>query len=31
MTTQPVNTVCVTVPRQRVSRTIAGVEYRFVR
>ncbi|MBN1954819.1 MAG: type IV toxin-antitoxin system AbiEi family antitoxin domain-containing protein [Anaerolineae bacterium] len=30
MTTQPVNTVYVTVPRQRASRTIAGVEYRFV-
>lgn len=30
MTTQPVNTVTVTVPRQRASRTIAGVEYRFV-
>lgn len=30
MTTQPVNTVYVTVPRQRASRTIADVEYRFV-
>ena len=30
MTTQPINTVYVTVPRQRASRTIAGVEYRFV-
>jgi predicted transcriptional regulator of viral defense system len=30
MTTQPVNTVYVTVPRQRASRLIAGVEYRFV-
>jgi len=30
MTTQPVNIVYVTVPRQRASRTIAGVEYRFV-
>jgi predicted transcriptional regulator of viral defense system len=30
MTTQPVNTVYVTVPRQRTSRTIAGVDYRFV-
>jgi len=30
MTTQPVNTVTVTVPRQRTSRIIAGVEYRFV-
>ena len=30
MTTQPVNTVYVTVPRQRASRSIAGVEYRFV-
>lgn len=30
MTTQPVNVVYVTVPRQRASRTIAGVEYRFV-
>jgi predicted transcriptional regulator of viral defense system len=30
MTTQPVNTVYVTVPRQRTSRTIAGVEYRFI-
>ena len=30
MTTQPVNTVYVTVPRQRTSRIIAGVEYRFV-
>jgi predicted transcriptional regulator of viral defense system len=30
MTTQPVNTVYVTVPRQRASRQIAGVEYRFV-
>lgn len=30
MTTQPVNTVYVTLPRQRASRTIAGVEYRFV-
>jgi len=30
MTTQPVNIVYVTVPRQRKSRTIAGVDYRFV-
>jgi len=30
MTTQPVNVVYVTVPRQRASRTIAGVEYRFI-
>ena len=30
MTTQPVNTVYVAVPRQRDGRTIAGVEYRFV-
>lgn len=30
MTTQPVNTVYVTLPRQRDSRMIAGVEYRFV-
>lgn len=30
MTTQPVNTVFVTVRRQRRSRMIAGVEYRFV-
>ena len=30
MTTQPVNTVYVTVPRQRASRAIAGVKYRFV-
>jgi len=30
MTTQPVNTVYVTMPRQRASRIIAGVEYRFV-
>jgi len=30
MTTQPVNVVYVTVPRQVTSRTIAGVEYRFV-
>ncbi|MBN1978378.1 MAG: type IV toxin-antitoxin system AbiEi family antitoxin domain-containing protein [Anaerolineae bacterium] len=30
MTTQPVNTVYVTVPRQRASRAIADVEYRFV-
>jgi len=30
MTTQPVNTVYVTVPRQRASRVIAGVQYRFV-
>jgi len=30
MTTQPVNTVYVTVPRRRRSRIIAGVEYRFV-
>lgn len=30
MTTQPVNTVFVTVPRQRRSRPIAGTEYRFV-
>jgi predicted transcriptional regulator of viral defense system len=30
MTTQPVNTVYVTTPRQRADRTIAGVEYRFI-
>jgi predicted transcriptional regulator of viral defense system len=30
MTTQPVNMVYITVPRQRTSRTIAGMEYRFV-
>lgn len=30
MTTQPVNTVYVTVPRQRSRRNIAGMEYRFV-
>jgi len=30
MTTQPVNTVYVTVPRQRTNRTIAGVAYRFL-
>jgi predicted transcriptional regulator of viral defense system len=30
MTTQPVNTIYVTVPRQRANRPIAGVEYRFV-
>ena len=30
MTAQPVNTVYVTVPRRRVSRTIAGVQYRFI-
>jgi len=30
MTTQPVNTVFVTVRGQRRSRAIAGVEYRFV-
>ena len=30
MTTQPVNTVYVTVPRQRTRRTIAGMEYCFV-
>ena len=30
MTTQPINTVYVTVPRQRPSRAIAGVAYRFV-
>jgi len=30
MTTQPVNPVYVTVPRQRAGRVIAGVEYRFV-
>jgi len=30
MTTQPVTTVYVTVPSQRVSRTIAGVAYRFI-
>lgn len=30
MTTQPVNTVYVTMPRQRASRIIADVEYRFV-
>jgi len=29
MTTQPVNTVYVTVPRQRASRVIAGIAYRF--
>lgn len=30
MTTQPVNNVYVTVPRQRKSRSIAGVDYYFV-
>jgi predicted transcriptional regulator of viral defense system len=30
MTTQPVNTVHVTVARRRKSRTIASVQYRFV-
>ena len=30
MTTHPINIVYVTVPRQRASRMIAGVEYRFV-
>lgn len=30
MTTQPVNTVYVTVRRQRENRTIAGVRYRFI-
>ena len=30
MTTNPVNTVYVTVPKQQASRSIAGVEYRFV-
>lgn len=30
MTTQPLNTVYVTIPRQRSSRTIADVAYRFV-
>jgi len=30
MTTQPINTVTVTVPRQKASRNIAGVEYRFI-
>jgi predicted transcriptional regulator of viral defense system len=30
MTTQPINVVHVTVPRQRVSRVIAGIKYRFV-
>jgi predicted transcriptional regulator of viral defense system len=30
ITTNPVNMVYVTVPKQRPSRTIAGVEYRFV-
>jgi predicted transcriptional regulator of viral defense system len=30
MTTQPVNTVFVAAPTRRTSRTIAGVEYRFV-
>jgi len=30
MTTQPVNTVFLTVGKQRKSRTIAGVEYHFV-
>jgi predicted transcriptional regulator of viral defense system len=30
MTTQPVNTVYVTVPRQRTNRTIADVGYRFI-
>jgi predicted transcriptional regulator of viral defense system len=30
MTTQPVRTVYVTVPHQRASQTIAGVEFRFV-
>ena len=30
MTTEPVNTVFVTAPTRRTSRTIAGVEYYFV-
>ncbi|NCP16045.1 transcriptional regulator [bacterium] len=30
MTTQPVKTVYVTLPRQRASQTIAGVSYRFL-
>jgi predicted transcriptional regulator of viral defense system len=30
MTTNPVNTVYVTVPKQQSSRSIAGVAYRFV-
>jgi predicted transcriptional regulator of viral defense system len=30
MTTQPVNTVYVTVPRQRTNRTVADVAYRFI-
>ncbi len=30
MTTQPVQTVYVTIPRQRVSQIIAGVRYHFV-
>lgn len=30
MTTQPVMTVYVTVPRQRDGQTIGGVEYRFI-
>jgi predicted transcriptional regulator of viral defense system len=30
ITTNPVSTVYVTVPKQRPSRTIAGVEYRLV-
>ncbi len=30
MTTQPVNAVYVSVPRQRTNRLIAGVAYRFV-
>ena len=30
MTTQPINTVYATVPRQRTTRTIAGIEYRLV-
>jgi predicted transcriptional regulator of viral defense system len=30
MTTQPVNTVYVTVPKQRTNRTVANVAYRFI-
>ena len=30
MTTHPVNTVHVTVPRRRTNRTIAGTNYRFI-
>jgi predicted transcriptional regulator of viral defense system len=30
MTTNPVNTIYVTVPKQQSSRSIAGIEYRFV-